>query len=178
MNCYLLTATCYLILLVSAIGPTASAKADRNDNPHDYHVCITQVDYNPNRAALEISVKLFADDIEKAITKLGGPPMHLGEAREVVGTDSLLSMYLRHKLTFAVDGKVHTWHWVGHEAELDEVWCYLEITGIDELPSLQVTNGILTEVYEDQSNAVHVRVGPTTKSLFFNRNILKGSLSF
>jgi len=49
---------------------------------HPFYVSLCQVDYNNQNHTLEISVKIFADDLLRAIENKGISDLHLGEDME------------------------------------------------------------------------------------------------
>src|SRR5687767_3390074 len=57
--------------------------------PHDYHVSITHIDHNPKTQSLEITTKIFTEDLEKTITTHGGPVLKLGDPKEDPRADPL-----------------------------------------------------------------------------------------
>lgn len=161
-----------ILLLVQCVG----AKP-RGPLLHDYHVCITQIDHNPRTAALEITIKIFTDDIERSIVRMGGKPLHLGEPREAPQADSILHAYLQNRLTLNVNESPREIAWVGKEVEMDAVLCFVEVNDVQKLCSLQITNRILTELFEDQANVVHVKAHGQTRSLYLNAIHLTDGLS-
>ncbi|MFT7603922.1 MAG: hypothetical protein ACI8VT_001490, partial [Saprospiraceae bacterium] len=50
--------------------------------------------------------------------------------------------------------------------DLQAVWCYLEVTNIKFFNSIEVTNSLLMEVFEDQKNIVHIKA-PDNKQGYF-----------
>jgi hypothetical protein len=140
---------------------------------HDYHVSITHIDHNPTTQSLEITTKIFTDDLERAITTLGGPILHLGDPKEHPQSNTLIHQYLQNRLQITTNGKKATLLWVGKEVELDATYIYLEIKTAQIPKELQIQNAILTEIFPDQSNLIHATVNKTRKSL--NLNTLKPS---
>lgn len=145
---------------------------------HDFHVSITTIDHNPRTQALEITVKIFTDDLERSIQALGGGNLYLGGPNEAADADSLVHAYLRNRLSLALDGRPATYAWVGKEVELDAVWCYVEVTQVGKFSSLEITNRILTELFDDQANVVHCKVRGASKSLFLSKNAVTDRVSF
>jgi hypothetical protein len=146
--------------------------------PHDFHVSVTQIHYNVQTQALEISVKIFADDLERSVQALGGGDLRLGDPREASDADAIIQGYLRNRLSVKIDDLAMPYSWVGKEVEIDALWCYLEIKNILHLTSLEITNRILTEIFEDQANVVHIEANGLKKSLFLSKSMLSERISF
>lgn len=140
-----------------------------NPIPHEFHVTVTNVDHNPRTQALEITFKLFTDDIEKTVKTLGGSELRLGSPQEAGNANILLKEYLQNRFQLRIDGHPATLEWVGKEVELDAVWCYLEVRQVPQVKEIEVTNRILTELFADQTNIVHLNANGETKSLFLSK---------
>lgn len=151
--------------------------AKPSDDRHDFHVSITQVDYNAQTAALEFTVKIFVDDLEGSIAALGGGQLHLGESNQVSNADSILYAYLQNRMAMEVNEQPRVMTYIGSEVEEDAVWCYLEIGQVDRFSSIKITNRILMERFDDQANVVHIQAHGTTRSLYLNANHLTDRVS-
>ena len=143
---------------------------------HHFHVSITQIDHNAQAGTLEIAVKIFVDDLESSIAALGGGKLQLGEAGQAANADSILFAYLENRLQVTVNEKPRKMTWVGNEIEADAVWCFLEIGQIKNISSIEITNRVLMERFEDQANVVHVKANGQSKSLFLNADHLNDRL--
>ena len=145
---------------------------------HDFHVSIMTVDCNAETGSLEITLKIFTDDLEKSILKLGGPKLEVGSETEDKETDDFISQYLQNRLAFEVNGNEAHPEWVGKEVEMDATWCYIEIKNVGQLKQLKVTNRILLEIFADQSNLVHVNCDGKTKSIYLRKGSTQDLVEF
>ena len=145
---------------------------------HPFYVSICQIDYNQQNRALEISVKIFADDLLTALNQKKIVDIHLGEPQENPKSDEHIFNYLTENLAFKIGNKPIEFSFVGKEMEDDAVWCYLEIKNIDPLDEISVYNTILTEVYETQNNIVQVNLNGKVKNLLLKKSNTNGQLSF
>ena len=85
---------------------------------HPFYVSICQVYFNRETTSLEISLKIFADDLSKGLDNDGHPHLYIGEDREDPKTNTYLFNYLKKELRFTVNGKPVEYQFVGKE--LDE----------------------------------------------------------
>ncbi len=145
--------------------------------PHDFHVSVTQINCNAQTQSVEITIKLFTDDMEQSIKSQGGGDLRLGDAREAANADQLLLEYLRNRFALLLDGKPAVMAWVGKEVEVDALWCYLEVPNIAHISSMEITSRILTEIFEDQANVVHISCGEQNKSMFLSKISLSERVS-
>jgi len=132
---------------------------------HPFYVSITAVDYNKEAQRMEISCRIFYDDLETALKAGGGGstidlinPVNRGQ------TDSLIARYLRNHLSLSVDGRPQTLRYLGYEIEDDVAWCYLEAGEITAVQRIVIDNRLLLDQFAKQSNILHVTAYGKRKS--------------
>jgi len=146
---------------------------------HKFYVSISEVNHNAENASLEISMKIFTDDLEDALEVGTSKKIWLGDPkREVPETDSLLANYLERKLTFTVNGEAQTPLFIGKELEADVTWCYLEIKGVTDLKSIAIDNRLFLDLFDEQKNLIHIYANDKEKSLFLRRGKSSGEVTY
>ena len=137
---------------------------------HKFYVSVTQVDINTDTHKLEISSRIFTDDLQTAILDKTGQKLGLGSAKELPRADSILFEYLRGNLIFSQEGKTLELSFVGKEIEADVTWVYLE-TKEPLLPGkpLEIRNSVIQEKFPDQKNLVNLKSGKKTLSQIHSR---------
>ncbi len=146
---------------------------------HKFYVSISEVNHNTETAALEISMKIFTDDLEAALEEDTSEKLWIGDPeREVPTTDSLLAIYFDKKVTVSVNGEEKEAIFLGKELEADVTWCYLEIQDVPAVKSVSIDNRILMELFDDQKNLVHIYANGKEKSLFLRRGKTTGEVSY
>lgn len=162
----------YFILVLFLLLGVNFAKA------HPFYVSICQVNYNSETKSLEISVKVFADDLLLGLKNTGRTKIYLGEEKEDPKTDEYIFDYLNTQFSFVANGEKVNFKFVGKEIENDAVWTYLEIENVADLTSIYVECKLLTEVLESQSNIIQVNKSGEIKNLLLNKNKVSGSITF
>ncbi len=145
---------------------------------HPLHVSLCQVDFKKQEKTLEISVKIFADDLLNALSKQNIPDLYLGEKNENPKSDEYILSYLKKNLSFKINDTKADYLFVGKEMEDDAVWCYAQINNVSELNQIEATDCILTEIYDDQNNIVQVNNGKKILNLLLDRKKNSGTLDF
>ncbi len=145
---------------------------------HPYYVSICQVEFNRETHSLEISLKVFADDLLLGLENAGHKEVFLGEERENPKTDDFLNKYIHSKLKFEVNGNPVEYKFIGKELEDDVIWSYFEISDVEDLHSVDVQCTLLFEIHETQSNVIQVNKDKTIKNLLLSRRNTSGVLSF
>ena len=131
---------------------------------HDFHSSVTQIDHNKEAKALQITVRLFSDDLSAALVKDGAPKMELGTASEPPEANELIAAYLQKHLVLKVNGKLAAFNYLGKEAQLDATWCYMEVEKVGNVRKLEIQNTLLLDDFEDQTNLVNLNIKGTKKS--------------
>lgn len=120
---------------------------------HKFHFTSTVFEYNPASKSYEITVRLFADDIEAVLSRVAGRSIEIDRA---ANAEKLAFQYL--KETLRVRGPDLTeipLRWVGLEVKVATVYAYLEATAPDSgLKDLAIANAIFFDLLPDQVNTV------------------------
>ena len=124
---------------------------------HKFYVSLTQIDHNATTNSLEVSVRLFTDDLEKAIEEQTGKRLYLDTEKELPEAEDAILSYVRQRLHLIVNGKMALVNEVGRDYEREHTWAYIEVQNVSELKTLEVRNVLLCEVFEEQTNMVKVR---------------------
>ncbi len=146
-------------------------------NMHPLHVSICDIEYQKDQRSLQISSRMFVDDLELALSSKTNVDNYF-DNRDRSLIDNDLKVLLKEKLKLKVNGKPLEINYLGYEIENDVLWCYLEATRVKPLKSIDLEYTVLLDTFDDQFNLVHVRYLGTTKSLRFLKDHTRGTLSF
>jgi len=146
---------------------------------HPIHLSITEIEHNEKSKALQMTMRIFVDDLELSIQKQTGiAELDLLEPKNGKTTDELVKEYLADKLKVKVDKKLVKTNYLGHEIEGPAMICYIEIENIKKFSSIEVTNKVIFETHDDQSNLVNVNFKDKVKSLRLTNDNPTQSVSF
>jgi hypothetical protein len=136
--------------------------------PHAFHISKTDMSFKPQDKTMQLTLHLFIDDIEMALTQQGHKKLFVGTERELPTTNDLLFKYLKSNFNLKINNKEVVYTWVGKETTSDKqaLWVYMEIRNVKDIKNIAVENKILTEVFSDQKNIVQVNV-PSKKQGYF-----------
>ena len=148
-------------------------------NLHPFYVSVTEVNFNESNQSLEISIKMFTEDLEEALATRYGQKLNFASEEEHPDADAYLALYLEDQIKIKVDGKPVSFQFLGKDAKSEATWCFAEIGELAGAPAqIEIRNSLLTSEFEGQKNMVHCKVGTETKSLLLQRRELSGVLSF
>ena len=158
-----------LYFLISGVGFTSA---------HPFYVSICQVKFNSETSLLEVSLKIFTDDLIKGLENAGHRNLYIGEEKEDAKTDVYLFDYIKSKLQFTVNGKKEDYRFLGKEIDEAVVWSYFEIPGITDFESINVQCSLLLELYDTQNNIIQVEKDKEIKNLLLNNKNTVGTIAF
>ncbi len=146
---------------------------------HKFYVSVTNIQYSEKDNSLQITSRIFIDDLENALEERYGVEMNLATEKESDEANFYIEKYMRSKLVISVDGTNKAFVFLGKKYDNDLVICYLEIEDIDlpEHKTLAVENDILTDMFDEQQNIVHFKINGKKKSFILVKENNKGMLN-
>lgn len=141
---------------------------------HDFHTSITRMDFNAKDKTFELSIRVFTDDLEKALSKDNG-----GQKFVVVNNDkndAAVEKYIRKHFAMITSQKQKkTYSYIGKEQEADATWIYVEIPVQEALSGFSLQNTIMHDLFDDQVNLVNFNYQGQKKSYIFKKD--EGTMS-
>ena len=145
---------------------------------HSFHASISSFDCKKNTSTIEITMKLFTDDIEYALRSLETPDLVLDSKANLHNIDSLIFSYIKMNLVLLLNNKKTELLWIGKEIDNDITWCYLEIENIDKLFELKIKNSLFFSFFDDQLNICHFYCNDKPETLMFHNGKELGEIKF
>ena len=147
-------------------------------NAHPFYVSIGEISYNAEAKCLEISLRIFTDNIETSLSNISKQKIYLGEKNEITIADSLLRNYILDNFQIEYDQKSASIEFLGKEVEGELCWVYLVANNIPDFEYIKIINRILYQDFPEQANLVHVTHRSDSKSLLLNKNKPSDQLSW
>jgi hypothetical protein len=135
--------------------------------PHKFYLSNTSIEFNAQTRAIEITSKIFTDDLEQAIEAQCYKYHSLyPQTPEVY---ELVKKYIGEKLNLQVGGRNVVLNFLGYSVENDMTTLFLEGNYFE--PNLVIVNNtILLDLYTDQQNIVEVRWNGQSKREYFTKD--------
>ena len=146
------------VLLLLSVTFTAFA--------HKFHLGFTQIEYNAQSKSAEITIRVFADDLENALSQRSGKSIKL----EHKDAAALIAAYVRE--TFELkgrNGQVKKLTWIGLEPKADVAFLYAKAKMPEGIAGVQLRQRMFFELFEDQVNQVLLKSSNGLSSLEFKR---------
>ncbi len=146
---------------------------------HPIHLSVSEINYSDKDKALQITSRIFLDDLELSIrNQRKQPDLDLLEPGPGLTTEQLISDYVIKRFSVKLDGKVQKLNFLGFEREDPAVICYIEIENVKKFKTIEVKNEVIMETHDDQSNLIHVTYKGPVKSLRLMRDKSSDVLTF
>ncbi len=145
---------------------------------HAFHVSVCEIEFDNHKKQLEITHRIFLDDLEIGLTDWSNERVDVLNPSDAKQLDELIGSYLSEKTKYTLNGKTIIAKYLGSEKEDGVMYCYQVITEVKKVKSIKVTNTVLMETYDDQSNIVHIEHGDSNKSLKLSKSESWGEVSF
>ncbi|MEQ9423589.1 MAG: hypothetical protein RJQ09_04165 [Cyclobacteriaceae bacterium] len=145
---------------------------------HPFHASVADIEYHQDNKSLEISYRMFIDDLEQTLNRRFEGNLNLLDPAQKSNVDDLVNKYLGENLRFWVNGREVEFVYWGSEMENNAIWTYIEITGITSLEKLEIENSVMLEIFDDQIQLMHVNNGDEVKSMKLYKDHAYGTLDF
>ena len=132
---------------------------------HPYYVSTLEIDYRPDRMALQITMRVFTDDWQLMLNTHYDETLRLDPDTDTEKVLTHSADYFQQHLELNLNGTDVTPSVLGKEYQDDQLVMYLEIAGVAEFQTLEVSNRILFTELEGQQNIVRIKT-PTKRKSF------------
>lgn len=145
---------------------------------HKFYVSVTQIDYVPSKKRIELTSRIFIDDLEKGLNKRFNKKVNLTSNKELPEAEELIKSYLKEKIKISINKKPQNIEFLAREVEGDVLILYTKIAISKKINTFEIYNSLLTEVYADQQNIVHTNINSNKKSILLTNTELKGKIDY
>ena len=154
-------------LLLGLLAFPALAAAPR----HAYHSSLMELKLAPGNQEVQISIKVFADDLEKALNNGRPAPIDLRTPMAM----PVIERYLHEHIKVTMPAVRHTprlpqdVQFKGMQREKDVYWLYCKVPLIHATKELLLRNDLMLELYADQKNIVNAEGNEKKLSVLFRK---------
>jgi hypothetical protein len=144
---------------------------------HPFYVSVTEINHNAKDKLLEISCKIFTNDLEATLEKSANTKINLS-GPDKTNADKFITAYISRHLQLKVDGRPVTLEFVGTENEAEATWTYFQVSNIAAVKRMDIMNNILYESFGSETSIIHVSVNGNRKSTRLNNPDTNVSFEF
>ncbi|RZJ71490.1 MAG: hypothetical protein EOO45_11860 [Flavobacterium sp.] len=159
----------FLLLLAACLTSFAT---------HKFYVAVFQLEYVPEKKVVQMTSRVFIDDLEATLNKKYSKKFYFGSARELPEANEYIRKYFIEKIDIKLNGSIKEIKFLGKEVEDDILICYYTIPAEAAVKSIEVKNTTLFESFKEQQNIIHANINRNRKSLLLTNDEPKGILQF
>ena len=143
---------------------------------HKFYTSIYQINYAPQKKMIQITSRIFIDDLNDALEKRFHTKSYIGTDKETPQDAIAMQKYLAEKFILKVNGLKKPMSFRSKEIEANVLVCYFRITEVSKITKLEIENSALTELNSDQQNIIQANISGEKQSLLLTSENFKGML--
>lgn len=143
---------------------------------HKFYVSTYQVNYVSQKKMMQITSRIFIDDLNEALEKKYKKRAYVGTNRQTEADIDLMKKYIAEKCIIKINGEQKSFTYLSNELEANVLVCYFSIKNISKLNTLSIENSALMELNGDQQNVIQANIDGDKKSLLLTVDNFKGTL--
>ncbi len=146
---------------------------------HKFYVGVFQVEYAAEKKMIQITSRIFIDDLNNAMEKKYHKKTFVGTEKETQADLDLFKKYLAENFTIKINGLTKPITFLSKEVEAGDVMvCYSRIKEIDKFKTIEISNTILVDWNDEQQNITHISAFGTKRSVLFTESSRKELLKY
>jgi hypothetical protein len=132
---------------------------------HKFYVSIYQINYASEKKMLQITARIFSDDLNDVLLKKYNQTTFLGEQKESAEDVGLMKKYLLENCIIKVNGQQVAINYLSKEMEGNVVICYFNSKDISKIKTIEIKNTALFELDAEQQNIIQTTIYGKKQSL-------------
>lgn len=143
---------------------------------HKFYISIYQIEYSKEKKMIQITSRIFIDDMNKALENKYGKKTHLSEKNETKEDVELMNKYIAENFTIKVNGKLQTIDFVSKNIDNNVIIGYYKIPAIAIIKTIEVKNTVLMDLFPEQQNIIQSKINGEKENLLLTIDNPKGKL--
>ena len=124
---------------------------------HPIHVSITNIDLDPGRGTLDLSVKIYADDLQDLILHNYSVQLQITEQKTTEAQIEIVNRYIREAMQLEINGKESTGlEFVESRMNEEAIWLFYKYKHGSSIRKIRIRNTLMLESFDDQTNLMIV----------------------
>jgi hypothetical protein len=145
---------------------------------HKFYLSVTQVNYSEKEHSLQMTSRLFIDDLNSLILERYSIDAHFETKDQHPLAMQYLEVYFQKKFKLIINGKALEYQILGQKRDTDVVVFFIEAKDVylNDIYELEVYNALLTDLFDEQQNVVHLKINNQKKSFLLMKDKPSGLL--
>lgn len=143
---------------------------------HKFYVGMFQLEFVPQKKEIQITTRLFIDDVNEALEKKYRKRTFIAEDKESKEEQVFLQNYIAEKFKIKINNQPKSFVFLSKEVDNNVLICYFKIKDIPKVNSLEIENSIMTELFSEQQNIIQFNNNGKKSSLLLTSETITGVL--
>ncbi|MCL9804754.1 hypothetical protein NAT51_04425 [Flavobacterium amniphilum] len=143
---------------------------------HKFYVSIYQINFAQDKKMLQITSRIFVDDLNNMLKIKYNQKTNLGEPNESANDITLMKKYIFENFSVKVNGQSKAINFANKEMEGNVLICYYNVKDIPKIKTLEIHNSVLHDFVDEQQNIIQTTVYGKKQSFLFTPGNAKGLL--
>ncbi len=147
---------------------------------HPIHLSVSNIEYNQQKKKFEVSVRVFIDDFEKIINYKNNITLNLYKSNELSDANRYINQYVYDHLQLKVNGEIipqKKYVLTKRKKEDVTLWLYYDIKYTRSPKTIEISDNLMTDLYNDQKNLLILTVNGNQYPFEFNKKNYKQSIT-
>ena len=145
---------------------------------HPLHLSVSDIFHNPETNTLEITQRIFADDLEDALRNHFNRKIDIFKPEDPEMLSKFIGDYVQQNFRVSLNSRPVSLNYLGYEVEEDAIWVYLEVPKVRNFKSISVRNTLFFEMFNDQLNLINVKKDGKIRSMKLEPENEQSSLNY
>ena len=145
---------------------------------HKFYVSIFQIEQNIPKKRLEVTCRIFIDDLNKTLSENSNQKTAVGEPTESIKDVEILKNYLIENIKIKVNNQDKTLVYKSKEIETNVVVCYFVCENVPKIKSFSIKNTAMLTLNKEQQNIVQLKINNQKNSMLLTNDNFVGLLNY
>lgn len=125
---------------------------------HKFYVSVTQINFAQDKKAIQITSRIFIDDLNNTLEKKHKKKFYIGSTKESEEEIQLMKNYFNENFSIKVNSKSKPTVYLDKEVEDDVIILYHVIRDVSKINSLEIKNTTLFDFLPEQQHIIHTQI--------------------
>ena len=131
---------------------------------HPIYMSVTEIEHNAKDKTLEISCKIFTNDLETTLRQNYKGFIDLINPKDKAAMNKLVNDYIQKHLSIKLEGKPVALQFLGYQQDEEAISSFYQVNNVASVKKIDITDNILYEYKKEQISLLHVIVNGDRKS--------------
>ena len=124
---------------------------------HPFFVSVTDINQNTKSKTLEVSSKIFCNDLEADIFRETNIKVDMLHPKDKLLANKLIANYVAKHIQLKLNDKPFNLNYIGYENVADAIWVYLESNKAPIIRTFEIRNNVLLNLHPEQANIINLK---------------------